>query len=48
MGQHEANSFLSLTCPECVSTVDAFTLPGLAAQWSKFNTQKPATQEQAE
>lgn len=27
--------FLSLICPECRRSVDAFTLPGLADAWNK-------------
>lgn len=27
--------FLSLTCPECQRTVEAFTLEGLAENWNK-------------
>ena len=34
-GTQHQGVFLSLSCPECQRTVEAFTLEGLAENWNK-------------
>lgn len=34
-GMQHQGVFLSLTCPECYRSVEAFTLEGLAEAWNK-------------
>ena len=40
-GIHHKEGFLSLSCPECRRSVDAFTLDGLVVAWNKADT-RPA------
>lgn len=34
-GMRHQSGFLSLTCPECSRSVEAFTLEGLAEAWNR-------------
>lgn len=42
-GIRHKEGFLSLSCPECRRTVEAFTVEGLAEAWNK-----PAPEQQGE
>lgn len=42
-GIRHKEGFLSLSCPECRRTVEAFTVEGLADNWNK-----PAPEQQGE
>ena len=43
VGMQHQGVFLSLTCPECHRSAEAFTLEGLAEAWNK-----PAPEQQGE
>ncbi|MGP3789462.1 hypothetical protein [Pseudomonas sp. B392_1p] len=40
-GVRHREGFLSLSCPECQRTVEAFTLAGLAENWNKPADEQP-------